>query len=390
MEAIRLQARWLFPVDGPPLENGVLEIRNDRITAVFPGPDASAHNLGNVALLPAFVNAHTHLEFSDLSRPLEPATPFAEWLKSLMNHRLIRRPEVEEFIAEGLKEAAACRSVWIGEISTDDVCDYADARCGGVIFREFIGLAPERIPERVSLAREHLLRFENTSWQPGLSPHAPYSVHPDLLTELVRLAGMADVPVAMHIAETSDELELLAHGTGLIRQRLEHIGVWRDDLFGGRTVMDCLEPLASLDHALVVHGNYLTDEQVGFISRRENLHLIYCPRTHAYFQHGPHPWQKMLWQGGQVALGTDSRASSPDLSIWNELLFLRHCYPQVSPEELLRLGTVNGAAALRLTDRCGTLTPGKSAALAAIELPARDSTEPFGLLFQGSLKTLPE
>src|SRR5262249_48639500 len=107
-----------------------------------------------------------------------------------------------------------------------------------------------------------------------------------------------------------------------------------------------------------------------------------CPRTHAYFGHAPHPWRLMLLRGINVALGTDSRASNPDLSLWNELLFLHDRFPDLPKGELLSLGTLAGARALGLDGETGSLTPGKRSDLAVVSLSIGSPGDAFGALFR--------
>jgi cytosine/adenosine deaminase-related metal-dependent hydrolase len=217
----------------------------------------------------------------------------------------------------------------------------------------------------------------------GVSPHAPYSVHPDLVRGLVDLAVSRRAPVAMHLAETRAELELLADGTGEFIPFLEGLGVWRADAIPrGTRPLDYLRELARSENALAIHGNYFAADEIDFLSAHPNISVVYCPRTHAFFRHDPHPWRKLLARQVNVALGTDSRASSPDLGLWNELLFLRAQFPDFDPALLLHVGTWNGAFALGLESETGSLAVGKAADLAVVELSGGDTTDPHDLLFR--------
>jgi len=421
-----LRARYVFPVAGPPLRDGLVvlsldgnEIREVRSAA---GTDRTADvlDLGNAALLPALVNVHTHLEFTGLATPLGPTQPFAEWIRQVVKFRRGRTELVETTVRAGLAESAAAGSGLLGEIATlgwspapwddsfprDTVSaaqpnSAAQPIVDALIFFELLALAPERIDEQLAHATSHLDRFAQAAaqaaallaaqprWRPGLSPHAPYSVHPELFRRIVALAALRNVPVAMHLAETREELELLATGTGPIRHLLDEYSVWRDGILPlDSRPLDYLQVLAEAPQALVIHGNFINDLEIQFlVSQRDRMTLVYCPRTHAYFGHPPHPFAKVLAAGGSVALGTDSRASNPDLSLFAELQFLaqRDLVPRST---LLELGTIRGAQALGRGHDLGQLAPGRTAALAAIALPDRDPADPYELLFDPSARPL--
>ncbi len=394
-------ARLVFPVDQPPLWNGCLEMENGRVTAVYQRPSPSvagiknAIDMGNVALVPGLINAHTHWEFSDLRQPLQPATPFTGWLKSLMQSRRNATTDKATRIQLGATESMAAGCAVVGEIATagNPVLGTTDWRAPvtsgrTVAFHESIGLRPERREAQLQAARNWLSTPLAEGIIRGLSPHAPYTVHPALLSDLVDLAKARNAPVAMHLAETTAELELLQHGTGEFVEFLDHMGAWDPQAIPrGSRPLDCLRSLEPLSHVLAVHGNYLNAEEQAFVAARPQFTVVYCPRTHAFFGHAPHPWQELLAQGCRVALGTDSRASNPDLSLWNEVVWLRKRFPTVDPALLLKLATQNGAEALGLAAEFGSLVLGKSANVAVVMLPDVRSTDPWELLYAGRMKT---
>lgn len=365
------RARWIFPVDGPPLENGVVEIQGDRISAVHNRSDPRAQDLGNVAIIPSLVNAHTHLEFSDLTKPVGPAQPFTDWIRALVAYRR-GRETTDQTLANGKREAERAGTTCLGNIAT--VGPTVPVECNGarvVEFLELLGLAAEQHQTQIDLARAHLSRPPQPGVIFGLSPHAPYSVRPTLFTALVDLAKEFHCPLAIHLAETAAELELLKQGSGEFVELLRDFGVWDETAIPhGSGPLDYLRPLAELDHALVIHGNYLDETAIDFLADRSNITVVYCPRTHAYFGHPPHPWRELLSRGVSVSLGTDSRGSNPDLSLWRELQYLHSRFTNENPATLLELGTICGASALGLSAEIGTLTPGKAADLTVVAIPA--------------------
>lgn len=403
--AVRYRARWVFPVVAAPISRGEVEIRNGTIVSVGPSRRGAGHarqaiDLGEVALVPGLVNAHTHLEFSDLEMPLAPPRPFVDWIRTIRARRAERDTDPAESITRGLTESAAAGVALVGEIATtgwEAVIDARDRRPAAdepaspraVVFRELLAPSAKGVEAQLAVARSHVKRFDELARggaprvRAGLSPHAPYSVHPDLFEKAVALAAARRLPIAMHLAETEAELQLLDSGDGPLAEMLREFGFPPEALRPRRAKpLDYLRELARCERALVVHGNFLSREEIEFVARTPSLTVVYCPRTHDYFGHAEHPWREVLRRGGRVAVGTDSRASNPDLSLWNELLFLRERFPDFDPRELLAIGTIRGAEALGDAS-CGAIVPGEVGDLAVIALPteAAASADPWEALF---------
>ncbi len=244
-----LRARYLFPVAGPPLRDAAITIVGERIVAVGGGaPVVGTRDLGNVAILPGLVNAHTHLEFSDLAEPLgTPGESLPSWIRRVIAERRARPPGAASGIAQGLAESIRAGTTMLGEIGTAAWPDTARPAADIVVLRETIGLAPETCDARLAAARVHLAEpwAERGPLRAGLSPHAPYSVHPELLMRLAELARERRAPLAMHLAESPEELEILATGGGPFRQLLEDLQAWSPGAIRpGSRVLDYLRLLA--------------------------------------------------------------------------------------------------------------------------------------------------
>ena len=377
--SVAYRAAWLFPVAEPAIADGILEVDDAGcITALRSGRDANAIDLGDAAIIPGLINPHCHLEFSDLATPIAPPRPFAEWLRRVVAHRRNRSADDATVIAYGLQEVVRTGTIAVGDILTADLTaqPYGSAevvRAGPqlVAFRELIGPTPQAWPTLLAMAARHLETGRAAGLVPGLAPHAPYTVPQTLLEGAVALAAKHAAPVAVHLAETAAERHLLMSGTGELVELMQSLGLWLSELHpAGRTPLDWLRLLATLPTAAVVHGNYLNAAEQAFLAEHPHLTLVYCPRTHAYFDHPPHPWRAVLEAGGTVALGTDGRSSNPDLDVWAEAMFLRRRHPDLPTMQLLELVTRNAAAAIGLTDRCGVLSVGRPADFAVVRLPA--------------------
>ncbi len=139
--------------------------------------------------------------------------------------------------------------------------------------------------------------------------------------------------------------------------------------------------MSKVSRSIVIHGNYLDDEEIRCLAAyRDRMSVVYCPRTHAYFRHERYPLAGMLDVGVRVALGTDSRASNPDLDLRQEMRYVID-HHGVVPSDALKMGTLEGARALGQMNRRGTIANEKFADLAIIQLPNRSATDPHELLF---------
>ena len=381
MNAMSLTARWVFPVAGPPLERGVVAIRDGRIEAVLSHGERTAdHDLGNVALVPGFVNPHTHLDLSG-ARGLVPPTAadrFTEWLRGVIAFRRGRTSEqVQADIRAGLAECLRFGTTLVGDIAADgaswDAFDRTE--CRGVVFRELLGLTESGAAAALEAGRNWFhSRNETATLRAGLSPHSPYSVRRSLFPAAGQIVRVKKRPTAIHLAEWRAEMELIASRRGPLVAFLEQLGVWEEaglveSITGVMRACDQRQP------KLFIHGNHLAPSTR--IPR--NSTIVYCPRTHAAFDHPPHPFREFLRRGVRIAFGTDSLASNPDLDILAEARFVHARHPDMPGESLLRAITLAGAEALGWANETGSLEPGKSADLVAIPLPNRED-EPHGLL----------
>lgn len=381
----RYFARWIYPGDGPPLQNATIEIADGIIQSVELGR-AEATDLGSVAILPGLINAHTHLEFSAIDLPLEPLDEFELWIQSVIDWRREAGSSTLNSIHRGIEESVQAGVTSIAEIATTDwratstiAAQQSAPRI--LMFREYLGLSDDAVESQLTSAREFLERTNDAPFSAALSPHAPYSLHPELFDGLCTLAEEFRVPIAIHLAESPAELELLEYGRGPLSMMLKSLGVFRSELFEiPRRPIDFLKRLDCSVPVLLIHGNSLSDEEIEFLSNRPLMSVVYCPRTHAAMQKNSHPWQRMLAADINVTLGTDSRASNPDLSIWNELRFLHNHHPEIKASDLLKLSTANAAKALRL-ESVGSLAPGNIADLCVVPLSGQALQQPEQYLF---------
>jgi cytosine/adenosine deaminase-related metal-dependent hydrolase len=396
-ETLTLTARWVFPVAGPPLPNGTVTVRGDRIEAVEAnGVRTPDEDLGNVAVIPGLVNAHTHLDLSGARGRVPPTDPerFTDWLRGVIAYRRSRTQlQFKADIRHGLASCLEAGTTLIGDITVGGASYPAvsAAATRAVLFWEVIGLSQERyqpILDELAIKAGSWLDDEPPAYPTtrlcrwAVSPHAPYSVNHEYARSQLFMGN-----AAIHFAESPGELELLATRSGPFASFLQELGVWNPDAFTAGLLGFFGTWANTRPPVLYVHCNYLPPD-----APLAPVHtIVYCPRTHAAFRHPPHPFREFLARGVRVCLGTDSLASNPDLDILAEARFVHSRYPDFPGDQLLRMVTLAGAEALGWADECGSLEAGKSADLVAVPLPDREEADPHELLltdFPGERRTM--
>ncbi len=390
LSAFSLRARYVFPVSSEPIEHGVVTIEGGRIAAVGTAAPAGCplDDLGDVALLPGLINAHTHLDLSNFDHPLgEPGIRLVDWIPRLLEHRAKRSESGPDAVVRGLRECLRSGTTALADFAAPnwprDELDRCPLRVA--LFQELIAPTFERISPAFEMAERHFRTPPACCWQLGLGPHAPYTVRPELFDAVIDLSARSAAPVAMHLAESAEEIELLATGGGPFREMLETLGAWSPGLVPAPLrPIDYLHKLSAAPRAAVIHGNYLSGAEWAFLAkRRERMGVVYCPRSHAHFGHAAYPLGRMLAAGVNVCLGTDGRASAPDLSLVAELRFAAARHPDVAPATLLELATLAAARALGGAAEFGSLEPDKHADLTAVAVPPTPTADPHDALLHG-------
>ena len=387
---LTVRTHWLLTVAGPVIEHAWLQLDRGRVTGFGSGRPPAVDrsqllDLGDTVITPGLVNAHTHLEFSALQQPFTTAGGLAAWIERVVDWRR-RQPaaesgEREAAIERGLQESAADGVVAVGEISTGPIPARSLSQGPRLrVFRELLGLAPltpEAPPTLITSALREVERLSRAGIAVGLSPHAPYSTQWPLgqlalqaARRLRQRAGsrLSIIPLAMHLAESADEPELLAEQTGPFRALFQRLGVWPSPPPRLATTADWISLLARADRGLVVHGTHLPDDPIALarLSRhRQRLAVAVCPRTTLALAGQLPPVLAFRAAGLRVCLGTDGRGSNPDLSIRAEARCLIEA-GLVSPAEALQMTTRTAAWALgfeRCTGRIAVRRPADLAVL---------------------------
>lgn len=370
--------RWVVPVSGPPLEEGAVLVAGGRIQAVGPAAGVLQGFKGQIcdhgagALLPGLVNCHTHLEFSGLAGRVPPQERWEDWLElTLAAFPSLTPQEKEKEILKGITHLHRCGTALVGDISnTGESLPHLEASLLEYqLFFECLGF------DLLDLDHlEEAFPFFGTSQvlqNPGIAAaaHAPYSVSPALFRTVREWNRARNRPQSVHLSESPGERDFLLRGDGFFRDLLTRRGRWVPDFAPpGLSPAAYLHSLNFLGpETLAVHGTWLTAADCALLARSRTW-LVLCPRANAYTGGGTPPVPELLRAGVPLALGTDSLAGNHDLNLFGEMLWLSKKYPHYPGDLWLRLGTLQGARALKRDNDLGSLEPGKRAVLGFIPL----------------------
>lgn len=350
----------------------MVSIDRGRVASVGPHDGGAVVDLGNVAILPGLVNAHTHLELSWMRGQVPPNASMPAWASMLMALRRSVSHEAGEPIVDAIAEARASGTCLVGDVTNTFATfdPLLDSDLSAVLFRELLGFSvtdPERVIADVSAQIADLTPIE---WlRPSVVPHAPYSVSPALMQAIARWS--ADRPISIHLGESAQEVEFLRDGTGEWRALLDSLGVWNAAWTPpGCGPVDYLDRLGLVNgRLLAVHGVQFTDAELARLAAA-GATVVACPRSNRWTGAGEPPIARFYASGVRVAIGTDSLASVQDLNLFAEAAAVRRLAAQVPASSILRSATLAGAEALGFASELGSIEPGKRAELIGVRLPA--------------------
>jgi cytosine/adenosine deaminase-related metal-dependent hydrolase len=373
-QLVALRARVILPVSRPAIEDGAVFISGGRIADIGHWRDlrhkapAQIRDLGEAILLPGLVNAHCHLDYTDMAGAISPPKSFLDWIQGIV--ALKASWSYTDFAQSWLHGAqqllrSGCTTVADIEAVPELLPEvWAATPLRVISFLELISVRRRQRP--TTLLRQAIKKIRSLPAgrnSAALSPHALYTTNPELLKHARRASQPARWPLTMHVAESAAEMEMYQHGRGPMFNWLRK---------NGRDMSDCgerspVQQLASLKllnaRFLAVHVNHLAPGDAALLAS-SRAHVVHCPRSHAYFRHAPFPFAELHDAGVNLCLGTDSLASigkdgrrKPELDLFAELRAFAAHQPGLAPEEFLDLVTRNGAAALGQAGLLGELTP---------------------------------
>jgi len=335
-------------------------------------------------LIPGLVNAHTHLDLTDIG--YEPYDgDFLAWVKMVMQRRPVKAEDVRAAVEHGIRLSRVSGVLTVGDIagSPEATAGIIDSPLRGVSFIELFGLGVDYIHDDLAYPTQ-VARWSDlhatADVAMGFQPHAPYSAGPGLYGIAGSSTRFTKRRLATHLAETPQELEFVRSGSGPFRELLIELNKWKpayEGLYGeGLHPVDWLARATSSPVPwLCAHCNYVDDDHIQKLATL-GWSVAYCPRATDYFEHPRHRYRDMLAAGVNVCLGTDSLICHGSLSILDEMRYL-HQHDGTDPATLLAMATTNGLRALQLNANDATFTPGARPGLIALHYDPHSRVDPL-------------
>lgn len=388
-----VRAKYLLGHDGTVVADGAVRIEGGRIVEVGRGGAAASDRVldfGEALICPGLVNGHTHLELGLFAGQVAPSRDFAGWLRGLVGRMFAVGDEgaFAAAVVEGLRASLNAGTTLLGDITHRPACTRAAIaevmpRPVVVSFGEVVaaGRLRKKADERLAAALNDSFACETL--RVGVSPHSPYTVAPEILSQCGARARDRGIPLCVHAAETRAEEEFVVHGRGALRDFLREMELDDGAEAFGVSPIEHLSRLGVLGGGtLLAHCNYVSQPDIEVLSR-SGASVAYCPRTHHAFGHEPHPVRQLLDAGVNVCLGTDSLASNPSLSVLEEMRFLHRHRPDVSAAEVFLMATGNGARALGWAEETGTIEVGRRADMVVLPIEPDGPNDPLRSVLAG-------
>ena len=385
-----LRAKTILPITAPPIEDGAVFIVGNKIRSVAPWRDLRPHltgkvrNLGEVILLPGLVNAHCHLDYTDMAGQLPQPKNVTDWIGSMIAAKSgWGYSDYARSWVRGAHQLLRTGTTTVGDIEViadllPEVWDTTPLRVFS--FFEMTGIRAKRLPKDILReTMEQIEQLRHARNRAMLSPHAPYSTLPELLQLTARAAKRKKMLVSVHVAESVQEFEMFRTARGGMFQWMGRNERNNSDCGLGSPVAHLARNRLLGENVLAIHVNCLARGDATLLAKNKT-HVVHCPSSHEYFRHPPFERARLANAGVNLCLGTDSLATTlksgrklPELDMFAEMRELANHDREVSPAEILRMATINGARALGMAGKIGERSANAQADIIAI--PASGKTE---------------
>ncbi len=368
----KIAATYIFPVEQPPLKNGIL-VCDDQgtIREVIDTGGILKEQAGleyyNGFLVPGFVNAHCHLELSHLEGRIAEKTGMGEFIGAINRLRQAAPEKIQAAIEKANQQMEREGIAAAGDIS-NSLLTLATKKTSKIryhTFAEAFGFDPARAEKAFSQASSVADLFRAAGLPASVVPHSPYAVSPPLFKKIIDKALDEKSILSIHNQESRAEARFFHDGTGPIADHLQkNLGIgtahWKPP--GKSSLMAVMNDLPPGNPLLLVHNTFTAAADIATLKMQrpeKNTFFVLCPRSNQYIEDALPPLPLFEKEKGVICLGTDSLASNHRLSVISEMIELQKHFPEIRMNDLISWATMNGARALEMDKHLGSFTPGK-------------------------------
>jgi len=368
----RFSANYVLPVTCLPIKNGIVEVDdNGRVISILnPGrefKEIHSTEFHNGVIVPGFVNAHCHLELSHLKGQIKSGLGIAGFIKAVTDYRINDSEIIESATKQAIREIEITGTVAIGDICNTLDTFFLKSR-SSIFFHNFIEvfginpLAAERIIENAIGIIEGFQGLQNGAT--SLTPHSTYSLSNELWDRLRNQINKSDLPVSIHYAESLPEFEYLINGTGPLMERYKLLNIPFDAPLGLTPFKVITDNMNHNKDVLFIHNTFASVEELVELNRiYRKATFVTCPESNLIIEGKLPDLVSMYKHGLRIAIGTDSLASATSLSMLYHIKLLQEHFPDIPFSEVLKWSTLNGAEALNVSCRYGSIETGKTPGL---------------------------
>jgi len=376
----KFSASWVYPLHTPPLKNGIVSVDENGLIVDITDTGGELREMERLEyhtgiIIPGFINAHCHLELSHLKGKTSEHAGMAGFLSEISRLRNFRPDEMEKCAKQADRDMFRMGISAVGDVSNSALTAKIkrSSPVSYFTFVETFGFHPSRCPRAMDIALRVWSHFGGEGLPASIVPHSSYSVSNQLFEEIGRLGYHMSGIISMHNQESIGENEFFRSGGGpLFIHFRDNLGIdtthWQPT--GKSALESVLTKISTIKKLLLVHNVFSTRADIAFLRehrRPEDTFWVLCPNSNLFIGNGLPPVELFRSEQMNICIGTDSLASNHQLSILAELITLQQLCPGLQLEEMLTWGCLNGARALQMEKRLGTIEVGKQPGLVLIK-----------------------
>ncbi len=391
----KLAAHYIIPGNGEPIKNGIVTLDDSGKVMEVSQTNQNLQEISGLEfysgiLIPGFVNAHCHLELSHLEGKIRKRTGLPVFVSQINQMRQTEESEILEAARKADNYMWLNGIVAVGDISNTNHSFKikSESKLTYHSFLEIFTTNPDLVIKKFKSALEIEKELKNFGLSSSIVPHAPYSVTPEMF-ELIKSHSLKNQKsISLHNQECPSENELYHSKSGDLFDVFIKLGVNFNALpkTGKNSLESIMTKMPKSIKTILVHNTYTTEADIEKANEYfDDLYWCMCPNANLYIENNLPDIPLFHRKNQKICIGTDSLASNHQLSILEELKTINQNFTKIPVDKLVRWASLNGAEALGLSQKIGSIETGKTP---GINLIKKFDLQNFRLKPESELKRL--